>query len=122
MKTAESICDRERMDFKINSNVLTDADITHFNVYKKKPHQTHKEFIKEISNLFGVNMGNYYFCDEDYVDNYLFVQVWSGRTSAIYTSNMISNRSKHKLKHMELLHDKWIIMAFKDASKCNNWE
>lgn len=121
MKLIDSMCARQCMNFKTNIKILLNPDMTSFKVYRKKQYQDYDNFIKELSDVFDFEMGKYYFCDKDYVDNYLFVKVWSSRNSAIYTSNLISNQTKHKLKHIELLHGKWILMAFKDKSKCNDW-
>lgn len=52
-----------------------------------------------------------YFLPE-HIENFLFVKVWSGRTNAIFTSNLISNQTIHKLKNVHT-GDNYILLVFK---------
>jgi len=91
---------------------LNDAESHHFKVYEKKNDITPEDFVNQMSKEFKIDMANYYYCDPSRVENYLFVEVWSGRTSAILTSNLISNECPLELKNVHCT-DSIILLVFK---------
>lgn len=110
------------LPLKRSNSALNDAESHHYKVYEKTSDVAPKDFVSHISECFKIDMASYYYCDPTRVENYLFVEVWSGRTSAILTSNLISNECKLELKNVHCT-DSIILLVFKkikEQSSQNN--
>ena len=109
------------LDLKIENKDLLDSEYTHFDVYKIQIGESYEDFMIKISKETEHYMKNYYYCMPNYIYNYIFVKVWSGRSNAIYTSNLISNLSQHKLKDVRIVgkDSNSILLVFKDRRFCN---
>lgn len=93
-------------------------DIEH-NSIKVYDFETEAMTLSEFSKV--VCCERCYFCLPKYVNNFLFVDIYSGRKSALETALKISNYTKHKLKH-QILSDGHVLLVFKKERRVNSWK
>lgn len=104
------------LDLKIENNELSNREYTHFTIREMTYLEGYNDFITELSDATSIDMSPFYYCMPRYIECYIFVIIWSGRTNAVYTSNLISNFSNHELRDIKMVgHDKnCILLVFKN--------
>jgi len=113
--------DVKTLNLRIESKHLSNEELTHFKVFQMYSDMSRDDLVRDLRNSTEMSFDQFYYCMLEYINNYIFVQVWSGRTSAISTTAMIANYSNHKLKDVRRIDEGSIILVFKKASACENW-
>jgi len=114
--------DIKTLDLKVENKELSNEELTNFKIFKMHKGLTRGELVQNLSSAmewYGIE--NQYYCMKEYIEDFIFVQVWSGRFSATYTMNMIANYTSHKLKNIIDLERDSIWLVFKKREECKEW-
>ena len=113
--------DIRTLNLKIVNKNLSNEELTHFKIFQMYPDMSRNDFVKDLRNSTDMSFNQFYYCMPEYINNFIFVLVWSGRASCLETMAMISNYSNHKLKDVRKISEGSVMLIFKKSNICKNW-